>query len=369
MSTADVAVSDPTADDFAERLLGSTLGALEMLSVYVGDRLGWYRALAANGPATAAELAARTGTNERYTREWLEAQAVYGILTLEPGGPMDSSDAQGRRFCLPPGATEVLTDESSLAYLGPVTRMIAAAAVQLPNLLDAYRHGGGVSWQQLGADARESQADMNRPWYEQRLGSALREVTDLDETLRKPGARVVDVGCGAGWSTIALARAYPQATFEGIDVDEASVELARRNAESVGLTEQVSFHLAEGSSLGGEEGYDAAFAFECIHDMPRPVEVLAAIREALRPEGLLVVMDEAVAEEFTAPGDEIERLMYGFSMFVCLPDGMSSQPSSATGTVMRPATLRRYAEEAGFSSMDIAPIEDFGFWRFYLLRR
>jgi len=358
---------NPTADAFAERLFESTLGAFELLSLYVGDRLGWYRALSANGAMTSAELAARTGTSERYTREWLEFQAVSGILTAEFGGA-DSSDAQHRRFHLPSGAAEVLTDETSLAYLGPMARMVAAAAVQLPHLLDAYRTGAGVSWQQLGTDARESQADMNRPWYEQRLGAALREVPDIDEVLARPGARVADVGCGAGWSTIALARAYPGATFEGIDIDEASVEMACHNAEAADIADRVSFHIADGSSVAGAARYDAAFAFECVHDMPRPVEVLAAIRKFLKPDGVLVIMDEAVAEEFTAPGDDLERLMYGFSMFVCLPDGMSSQPSAATGTVMRPATLRRYAEEAGFSRLEIAPIENFGFWRFYVIR-
>ena len=120
--------------------------------------------------------------------------------------------------------------------------------------------------------------------------------------------------------------------------------------------------------MADEQLYDVAFAFECVHDMARPVEVLAAIRAALDPDGVLVVMDEAVAEEFTAPGDDLERLMYGFSLLVCLPDGLSSTPSAGTGTVMRPSVLRGYAERAGFGSLDVLPIEGFGFFRFYALR-
>jgi SAM-dependent methyltransferase len=116
-----------------------------------------------------------------------------------------------------------------------------------------------------------------------------------------------------------------------------------------------------------EGQFDVAFAFECVHDMPRPVEVLAAARRALAPGGFMVVMDEAVAEEFAPPGDELERVMYGFSLFVCLPDGMSGADSVGTGTVMRPSTLRRYAEDAGFTGFEVLPIEDFGFWRFYRL--
>jgi len=128
----------------------------------------------------------------------------------------------------------------------------------------------------------------------------------------------------------------------------------------------VSFHSGDAARMPEAE-YEAVFAFECVHDMPRPVEVLTAVRRALVPGGSVIVMDEAVAESFTAPGDELNRLMYGFSLLVCLPDGMSDQPSAGTGTVMRPNTLRVYAQDAGFADVEVLPIEDFGFWRFYRL--
>ncbi|GAA3102616.1 class I SAM-dependent methyltransferase [Streptosporangium carneum] len=258
----------------------------------------------------------------------------------------------------------MLTDESSLDYLAPLARMTAATAAQTPALLDAYRDGGGVSWAAFGTDMREAQAEMNRPWFERALPGALAGVADLDASLRRPGARLVDVGCGGGWSTIALARAYPQAVVEGVDIDGPSIELAARNAERAGL--DVAFRHEEAESLPAGV-YDAVFAFECLHDMPRPVGALAAARRALRPGGAVVVMDEAAAESFTAPADETERLLYGFSLLICLPDGMSHKPSAGTGTVMRPDTLRRYATEAGFRDVEILPIEDFGFWRFYRL--
>ncbi|WP_440072217.1 class I SAM-dependent methyltransferase [Streptosporangium sp. OZ121] len=348
---------EKTTEEFAERLFGSALGTIEVLSVHVGDRLGWYRALAEHGPATPAELAARTGCAERYTREWLEQQASSAILTLESDG----------RFGLPAAAAEVLTDTGSLSYLAPLARMLAGAAVQLPALLEAYRTGGGVGWAQFGTDMRESQADMNRPWFERELPAALASVTDLDAVLRRPGARIADVGCGAGWSSIALARAYPRALVEGVDVDGPSVELAAGNAAAAGLGERVSFAAHDAATL--ETGrYDAVFAFECLHDMPRPVDTLKAMRRSLRPDGQVVVMDEAVGETFTAPGDETERLMYGFSLLVCLPDGMSEPSSAGTGTVMRPGTLRGYAAQAGFGGVEVLPIEGFGFWRFYRLR-
>jgi 2-polyprenyl-3-methyl-5-hydroxy-6-metoxy-1,4-benzoquinol methylase len=190
----------------------------------------------------------------------------------------------------------------------------------------------------------------------------------VHDALRRPGARIADVGCGGGWSSITLARAYPDATIDGIDVDAGSVDMARKNAADAGVADRVSFTHADAAGLTGAT-YDAVFAFECVHDMPRPVDVLAAVERALAPDGFVVVMDEAVAETFSAPGDDLERIMYGFSLLVCLPDGMSSPPSAGTGTVMRPDTLRRYAQEAGLTSFEILPIEDFGFWRFYRLAR
>ncbi len=208
---------------------------------------------------------------------------------------------------------------------------------------------------------------MNRPWFEHRLAAALHSVDDVDARLRRAGTRILDVGCGAGWSTIALARAYPSAQLDGMDIDAPSVEMARRNAATAGVADRVRFTVADGGSLEEQASYDAAFLFECVHDMSRPVDVLAAVRSAVRADGLVVVMDEAVADEFTAPGDDLERLMYGFSLFVCLPDGLSSSPSAGTGTVMRVDTLRRYAQQAGFTDVEVLPIEDFGFWRFYRL--
>jgi 2-polyprenyl-3-methyl-5-hydroxy-6-metoxy-1,4-benzoquinol methylase len=191
-------------------------------------------------------------------------------------------------------------------------------------------------------------------------------VPAVHDVLSRPDAGIADVACGHGWSTIALARAYPDAIVDGFDLDRPAIDSAREHAAGI---ENVTFSELRGEQLAeqGEERYDAAFVFEALHDMPDPIAVLTALRRALRPDGIAVVMDEAVAETFAAPGDEVERAMYGYSILMCLPDSLSTPGSIATGTVMRPATLERYARAAGFRATSVLPIEGFAAFRFYLL--
>lgn len=362
-------MTDNDVDALGERLLTAGLGMTQMLSIHIGDRLGWYRALADGAARTSTELAAATSTDERYAREWLEQQAVFGLLeaTDAADGPPDpAARAAARTFRMSSAAAEVLTDEHSLTYLAPFARSLTAAALRMPELLEAYRSGGGVGWAAYGDDMREAQADMNRPWFESRLADALRTIPELRAALERPGARIAEIGFGGGHASIALALGFQDAAIEGFDVDEASVTLARRNAEEAGVADRIEFHLANGSELAGT--FDVVFAFECVHDMPQPVPVLAAARAALAPGGVMIVVDEAVADEFSAPGDETEQLMYGFSLLVCLPDGRSHTPSEATGTVMRRSTLESYAHRAGYASVDVLPIEGFAAFRFYALR-
>ncbi len=178
---------------------------------------------------------------------------------------------------------------------------------------------------------------------------------------------MADIGCGEGWSSVAMALAYPDTTVDGYDLDEPSVEAARVHAEEAGVAERVRFFAGDAAAADRNGDYDVITAFECIHDLARPVDVLATMRRLAKPDGQVIVMDEKVAERFPGRGDDIERLMYGFSLFICLPDGRSHTPSAATGTVMRPDTLRRYAEEAGFAGLQVLPIEN-DLWRFYRLR-
>jgi SAM-dependent methyltransferase len=353
--------TDTATDALVQRLFGAVLATLDLQSVYLGDRLGYYRALAGAGGLTAAELAERTATAQRYTREWCEQQAVTGILLAD-----DEPDAERRRFTLPDGHVEPLTAVLSPNHVVPLGRFVVGAGKQVDALVEAYRTGGGVSWADHGVDAREAQAAANRPMFLGALGTEyLPAVPDIDAALRS-GARVADIGCGLGWSAIGIALAYPDVTVDGYDVDAPSVEAARRNAAESGVGDRVRFHVADAATVA--ERYDVVFAFECIHDLPDPVAVLAAMRALAGADGTVVVMDERVAETFTAPGDDVERLMYGYSLICCLPDGMAHRPSAATGTVMRPGTLRGYAVRAGFTGIEILDVTD-DFFRFYRLTR
>ena len=171
------------------------------------------------------------------------------------------------------------------------------------------------------------------------------------------GARVGDVACGAGWSSIGIALAYPDARVDGYDVDEASIELARANAAASGVADRVTFHVRDIAAGPPPGEYDLVCVFEAIHDMARPVEALRSVRAMAGGGGAVLVMDERTADTFNAPGDEIERIFYGFSLVLCLPAGMAEEESAATGTVMRADTLRGYAQAAGFGGVEVLDIE------------
>jgi 2-polyprenyl-3-methyl-5-hydroxy-6-metoxy-1,4-benzoquinol methylase len=351
-------------DALVERIFGSSIGFMEILSIYVGDRLGFYRALADDGGATASQLADATATNERYAREWLEQQAVAGILEV------DDADAQPeeRRYRLPEGHDEVLLERDSLYYVAPLAQQMVGITRPLPAVLEAFRAGGGVPYPDYGEDMREGIAYANRAMFVNLMGTEwLPAVPNVHERLQAdPSARVADIGCGAGWSSISIARAYPKVWVDGFDLDEDSIAEAKANAEAEGLTERVTFQVRDAADPELSGRYDLAIAIECIHDMSRPVEALKAMRSMAGNDGAVLVVDERVEEVFRAPSDEIEQLMYGFSVVHCLPVGMAEQPSVGTGTVMRPATLRRYASEAGFAGVEVLPIEH-DIWRFYRL--
>ena len=339
-------------DVFAEKVFGSIQGTMDLAGIYLGDKLGLYHAVAET-PATSSELAARASIHERYAREWLEQQAASGYLVVDDV----AAGAADRLYSLPAAHAAVVLDRDSLAYSAGVARALVGAFQAIPELLTAFRTGGGVTWERFGDDMLTGQSDTNRPLFLSKLGTEwLPQLPGVDHALHA-GGRVADIGCGTGWSSIAIALAYPEATVDGFDIDEWSVDRARENAIAMGVSDRVTFHDRDAAEADPVDGYDLVQAIECIHDMPYPTKVLATMRRLAAERGLVMVVDEGVAEHFEAPANDVDRLMYGFSLLVCLPDGMSSPGSAGTGTVMRPATLRGYAQEAGFADIEVLPIE------------
>ena len=346
-----------------ERLFLATLGSLELFGVFLGERLGLYAALADGEPCSAPELASRAGIAPRYASEWLEQQAVAGIVDVAAAG-----DAGTRTYRLPPEHVPVLADPEHPSYVAAFGTMLVGIGGALPEVVEAYRSGAGVEYQRYGAAFRDGQAAINRPTFTREMRNWIAAMPDVATRLEAdPPARVGDFGCGAGWSTMALARAFPKADVEGIDLDQPSIADAWRNAAAEGMTDQLRFVIADAAGAHGNGPYDLACMFEALHDTPRPVEVLEAMRAALADGGSILLADERVAHEFTAPGDEIERTMYGWSVSHCLPVAMVDQPGEPTGTVLREPTVRELAARAGLGTVEVLPIEN-DFFRFYRLQ-
>jgi 2-polyprenyl-3-methyl-5-hydroxy-6-metoxy-1,4-benzoquinol methylase len=349
------------------RVFEQTIGAFEALNVYIGERLGLYRALADGGPATATDLAARAGVAPRYAREWLEQQTVAGVLEVDD--PLAGEDA--RRYVLPPEHRAPLLDEDSLAYIAFMPRFIASVALAMPALLDAFRTGLGVPWEAYGVDMREAQASANRVLTLTVVGQDwLPTIPDIHDRLTaQPPARVADLCCGEGWLSIGLAQAYPDIDVVGFDLDPASIDAARRHVAAAGVADRVSFELGDVARAGSGEPFDLVTIFEALHDLSRPVDTLRGARSRLAPGGSVLVFDERTADAFTgmALDNPMERFFYAVSTTVCLPGGLVEQPSAATGTVIRASTVARYAHEAGFDRTEVLPIEHDSF-RVYRLR-
>jgi 2-polyprenyl-3-methyl-5-hydroxy-6-metoxy-1,4-benzoquinol methylase len=349
-----------TTTTLDQRLVDAATGALELFGVHLGTRLGLYDALL-GGAATVEELAAAAGIAPRYAREWLEQQAVAGVLTVDDV----AADASARRYSLPEAHVGVVADPLALDHVAPLARLVVGIATVLDDVVDAYRSGSGVPYARYGDEFRRGQGAINRPAFTSALVEEWLPALGSSVERLATGGRLADIGCGQGWSTIAVARAFPGAEVWGVDSDAASIAEARTAADEHGVT--VRFECADAGERAAAGPFDVVTLLEALHDMARPVEVLAAARAALAADGVMLVADEAVAPEFTAPGDDLERMMYGWSITHCLPAAMTEQPSAAIGTVIREDTVRALALEAGFARVDVLDV-DGGFFRLYALR-
>lgn len=348
----DVAVDPERLEELVHHVVADAGATITAPLALLGDRLGLFAALAADGPLTARQLADRTGLVERYVREWLPAMAASGYVTHDGGDTPEEA-----RYRLSPEQRDAFTNPDSPAYLAGLFQDLTAATRVLDRLTDDFRTGEGIAWHEHHDDMFIGTERFFRPGYLANLTTSwIPALTGIEERLRA-GASVADVGCGLGASTIIMAKAYPASMFVGVDYHAASIALARDRAAEAGLADRITFRNAGAADLDGS--YDLIAFFDCLHDMPDPMGALRAARAALTDGGSVMLVEpmswDTVPEELNPLG----RLMLGVSTMVCLPSGLSSPPAYGLGNQAGPSRTCRLANEAGFSDARVATSTDF----------
>ncbi|MCW2909628.1 MAG: Methyltransferase type 12 [Actinomycetia bacterium] len=328
--------------------VGATLNAA---LVVLGDKLGLYRALAGAGPLAPAELAERTGTAERYVREWLNAQAAGGFVEYDP--------ASGR-YTLPPEQAVALTDPGSPAYLPGFFQLAVGSVLDSPRIIEAARTGAGLGWHEHGSDVFEGCERFFRPGYNANLISGWLPALDGVAGRLEAGARVADIGCGHGSSTILMAEAFPKSTFVGSDYHEGSIGTARQRAESAGVADRVRFEVAPASAYSGTQ-YDLVTMFDCLHDMGDPVGAARHVRGTLKPDGTWMIVEPRAGDRVEENLNPVGRAYYAFSTLLCTPASLSQDVGLALGAQAGEARIRDVIAAGGFTRFRRAAETPFNF--------
>ncbi|HEX3607892.1 MAG TPA: class I SAM-dependent methyltransferase [Candidatus Dormibacteraeota bacterium] len=326
---------------FVRRVLADSSASMVTTLAVIGDRLGLFRALAAGGPATSAELAERAGIVERYAREWLGGMAAAGYLEYDPGT---------RRFTLPPEHAAALADEGGPYFYGGVHEMLAALTRQLDGVAAAFREGGGVAQRAYGQDTWEGMERFSAGWVENALvGDWLPRLPDVEAMLRA-GARVADVGCGGGRALCRLAQAFPASTYTGYDVFAPAIERARENARAAGVEGRVRFEQVDaGAPLPGP--HDLITTFDVVHDAADPLGLLRAIRAALAPGGVYVCLDMNCSDRVEENTGPVGSMLHGISVLYCLTTSLAQGGAGLGALGLSEPVLRELCAQAGFSSV------------------
>ena len=325
---------------FAKQVFGALQGAVTAGMIHLGDRLGLYRALA-EGPATSAELAARTGLHERWVREWLRQQGAAGLLEWDAA----------ERFGLSPEGRAVLADENHPAFGGGMFSQLPQTMAVLERLPEAFASGLGLPYDAFGPEGARGIERGFAPWYRTFLVPlAIPSLEGMRERLER-GARVADVGCGSGVALLELARAFPRSEFHGFELSKHAIARAEANRVEAALA-NARFHDARGEALPADGSFDLVLSFDCLHDMTRPAEVAAAVRRSLRPDGTWFVADIKGRGSFAADVEKnpMAALMYGMSVMTCMSSALSEPGGAGLGTLGLPeSALRALGEAAGFT--------------------
>jgi len=324
---------------FAGQILGDLGATVSAALIYLGDRLGLYQALTEVESATSTELAARTGTTERYVREWLANQAAAGYLTYEP---------ETCRYRLPAEHAAVLADETSAAFMAGGFHSAVAVFQVLDRMESAFRTGEGVGWHEHDHRLFCGVERFFAPAYREHLVADWIPALEGVQKKLESGARIADVGCGHGLSTILLAKAFPRSTFFGFDCHEESIERARQSAGDAGVGDRTRFEVASADSFPGS-GYDLVAMFDCLHDMGDPVGAARRARQCLAPDGTLMLVEPLAGDSVEDNLNPVGRAYYGFSTVVCTPASLSQPGRRGLGGQAGEARLRGVLGEAGFT--------------------
>jgi 2-polyprenyl-3-methyl-5-hydroxy-6-metoxy-1,4-benzoquinol methylase len=324
---------------FVFRAVDEVGAALNAALVVMGDKLGLYRSLAGTSGLTAAELADRTGTAERYVREWLNAQAAGGFVSYDP----DTG-----RYALPPEQAVALTDSDSPAYLPGFFQIALGSVIDSPSIIEKARSGDGFGWHEHVHDVHEGCERFFRPGYNAHLISEWLPALDGVVEKLEHGALVADAGCGHGASTILMAKAFPNSTFVGSDYHEGSIETARKRAQEEGLADRVSFQVAPAAGYSGT-GYDLVTMFDCLHDMGDPVGAARHVRSTLKPGGTWMIVEPTAGDRPEDNFNPVGRAYYAFSTLLCTPASLSQEVGLALGAQAGPARIREVVQAGGFT--------------------
>jgi len=331
-----MSIDEKKLNDFLGKVVGDVGAAMSAALVVIGDKLGLYKAMAENGPVTPADLARATGTTERYVREWLNAQAASGYVAY---------DAASGRFILPPEQAFALADDASPAAVPGLFHVTAAMWHGEEKMTENFRTGRGLEWGAQHPCLFEGTERFFRSGYIGNLVSSWLPALDGVAAKLEKGAKVADVGCGLGASTILMAKAFPKSRFVGFDTHDKSIALARERARTSGVADRVTFEVANATDFPGT-GYDLVAHFDCLHDMADPVGAARHVKETIAPNGTWMIVEPFSADRPEDNHNPVGRVFYSASTLLCVPHSLANQ-GPALGAQAGEARLREVVVTGG----------------------
>jgi len=342
MSTATaVPIDQSKLHDFIMKAVGEMGAAMNAALILVGDKLGLYKAMAGSGPVTSAELAAKTGTHERYVREWLASQAAGGFVVY---------DSSASKYTLPPEQAMAMADEGSPVFLPGFFEVIEACIKDVPKITEAFKTGKGVGWHEHDGCLFTGTERFFRPNYRAHLiGEWIPALHGVEAKLQS-GAKAADVGCGLGTSTILMAQAYPKSQFIGFDYHPRSIELAREAAAKAGVSDRVKFEIAKAKDYPGKD-YEFVAFFDCLHDMGDPEGAARHVLQSLHAQGTWMIVEPFANDKLEDNLNPIGRVFYGASTMLCTPASVSQEVGLALGAQAGEGRLTSILKSAGFKQV------------------